>query len=161
MTVPSAIEILGPSGPEWVSPATVLLNAQGVSLYPSGDSTGATDTAAINAIISNGGACILAQTGPDWSGGQIPFYINAPLTPSTGASLRGAQPWMAVQSDAYGAGGGVTGGSVIYTVAGFTGGGAIELNNTTATQAYGVALADFTLECGAQTTGHGILVHGA
>lgn len=130
-------------------------------LYPSGDTSGATDTAAINAIISAGQTAVLAWTGTNWTGGQTPFYVNAPLTPASGATLRGQTPWSAVPSDNYGVAGGVSGGSVIYAVSGFSGAAAISMANAGGSQSYGVTLEDFTLELGAMPTGHGILVDGA
>jgi hypothetical protein len=117
---------------------------------PSGDTTGATDTAAINAVISAGGNAVLAQTGIYGTG--IPYYVSAPLTPSTGASLRGAMPWSATPYDTYGAGTGNAGGTVIQAVAGFTGAAVINMTNATGTQYFGVSLADFTVNCSPATS---------
>lgn len=120
----------------------------GVTRYqPSGDTTGVTDRTAINAVISAGGQMLLAYTG---SG--TPFYIDQPLTPATGSSLRGAMSWSASSYDAYSAGGGgAVGGTVIKAVAGFTGTAPINMTNATGTQYYGVTLEYFTVDCSAIT----------
>lgn len=133
-----------------------------VLLTPTGDITGAADVTAINNVIANGGACVLAWTGTDWTGGQTPFYIGSPLLPATGSSLRGAAPWMASEADFYGAGAGTSGGTVLVTPGTFAGAAVVDLVNTTGTQAFGVTLADFSIEgASAQPVGHGIRVHGA
>ena len=130
-----------------------------VTILPSGDTSGATDTAAINAVISAGGSAVLAATGTG-----TPYYVNAPLTPATGASLRGAMPWSASSYDAYSAaGGGAVGGTVIKGVAGFSGAALINMTNTTGTQRYGALLENFVVDVSAVTTAtvEGMHVEGA
>lgn len=149
-------KVLSPLLVEDPAPSNVV-----VTILPSGDTSGATDTVAINAVLSAGGSVQLAWTGTNWSGAETPYYIDAPLTPATGASLRGAMPWMASDSDNYGSSGGVSGGSVIYVVSSFSGSAAISMSNATGSQYYGVSLQNFSLECSVQPSGYGILVDGA
>ena len=132
------------------------------TILPSGDTTGATDTASINAVLSAGGIVRLAQAnGLDMSG--IPYYTNAPLVPTTGSGIIGAVPWSAVDADSYGAGSGHAGGSTIHPVSSFSGTSVINMTNATGTQYYGVTLENFTLECWSLTgsTIEGIHIEGA
>jgi hypothetical protein len=127
-------------------------------VFPSGDSTGATDTAAINAGLASGGSVQLVQAPL-----SAPYYINAPITPTSQSRLWGAQWWAASNNDNYSAGVGASGGTVIVMVGGFTGSAAINMTNTTGTQYYGVDLAGFTIEGYELSSGtiYGILVDGA
>jgi hypothetical protein len=127
-------------------------------VFPSGDSTGATDTAAINAGLASGGAVQLVQAPL-----SAPYYINAPITPVSQSRLWGAQWWSASENDNYSAGVGASGGTTIVMAAGFTGSAAIDMTNTTGTQYYGVDLAGFTIEGYELSSGtvYGILVDGA
>jgi hypothetical protein len=127
-------------------------------IFPSGDSTGATDTAAINAGLASGGAVQLVQAPL-----SAPYYINAPITPTSQSRLWGAQWWSASDNDYYSAGVGASGGTVIVMVSGFTGAAAIDMTNTTSTQYYGVDLAGFTIEGYELSAGtiYGILIDGA
>jgi len=127
-----------------------------VTILPSGDSTGATDVTNINNVLTAGGQVNLVYTGS-----SNPYYINAPLTPTSGSSIRGRAPWMASAIDNYGAGSGGSGGSVIKVVSSFSGTAAIKMYNTTSTQYYGVSLVDFTLDGSVMTAGYGIQAHGA
>lgn len=133
-----------------------------VTILPSGDTTGATDTAAINAVLTAGGTVFLAQAnGVDMGG--TPYYTNAPLTPTTGSAIIGVMPWSAVDADDYGAGQGHAGGSCIHPVAAFSGTAVINMTNATTTQYYGVTLKNFSIEGWALTgtTIEGIHIEGA
>jgi hypothetical protein len=129
-------------------------------LLPSGDTTGATDLANINAGLANGGAVQLAPAPL-----SAPYYINAPITPTSQSRLWGAQWWSASENDIYGPGVGASGGTVIQATFGFTGAAAINMTNATNTQYFGVDLAGFTLELfsipNANGPIHGILIDGA
>lgn len=127
-------------------------------LYPSGDTTGKTDVAAINAGLAGGGAVQLAHAPL-----SAPYWINTPILPVTGSRLWGAQAWAASVNDNYGAGAGASGGTVIQATASFAGDAMIDMNNQGSSQLYGADLAFFTLE-GFSTSGlgcHGIQVKGA
>lgn len=122
-------------------------------IFPSGDETGNTDTIAINRGLANGGSVQLAPA-PN----TAPYWINAPITPTSQSRLWGTQWWSASSFDGVG---GVPGGSVIALVPGFIGAAAIDMTNTTSTYATGVDLAGFTVN-GQNYTGdsHGLLVDG-
>lgn len=117
------------------------------------------DTAQLNEVIANGGACQLVQA----TLATQPYIVSSPLLPATGSSLRGAQAWSASANDAYsGAGGGASGGTTIFAT-GFAGAAIISMVNSTGTQYYGAELADFCIE-GFSTGGsgaYGLLAQGA
>ncbi len=117
-------------------------------IEPSGDATGATDVARINAGLANGGSVQLAPAPL-----SAPYWINAPITPTTGSRLWGTQWWAASLNDFYGAGPGASGGTVIWAT-NFTGSAMISMPDPGGTQQYGVDLAGFTLE-GFSTGGSG------
>ncbi len=129
-----------------------------VYIPPSGDTSGATDVAAINVALAGGGSVQLIEAPLN-----APYYVNAPIVMSSQSRLWGAQWWAGSQSDSYGAGSGGSGGTVIVATPGFTGPGVISMVNTTSTQYYGVDLAGFTLECYEVSTPgvHGIVCEGA
>jgi len=137
------------------------LNTVATVIPPSGDTTGVTDVANINAALAAGIAVQLLQAPL-----SAPYYINAPITPISQSRLWGAQWWSASNDDYYGAGIGESGGTVIVMVpgSGFPSGSAgIQMVNTTSNQYYGVDLAGFTIE-GDETSGsgvYGILIDGA
>lgn len=141
-----------------VKKATVSALPVQVLIEPSGDTTGAADVTNINAVLTAGGTAVLAP-----APASAPYYVNAPLTPATGASLRGAMPWSASPYDTYGAGIGHTGGTLISAVAGFTGTALVTMTNATTAQYYGVSLQDFTLDCSAVSSAavEGVHVEGA
>ena len=113
----------------------------GIVIAPSGDTSGATDVAAINAALAAGIAVQLLQAPL-----SAPYYINAPITPVSQSRLWGAQWWSASFNDYYGAGAGESGGTVIVATGSFSGAAMINMFNSTTTQYYGVDLAGFTLE---------------
>jgi hypothetical protein len=127
-------------------------------IFPSGDSTGAKDTAAINAGLASGGSVQLMPAPL-----SAPYYINAPITPTSQSCLRGAQWWSGSTNDNYSAGSGTSGGTTIVMVAGFTGSAAILMQNTTGTQYYGVDISGITIEGYELSSGtiYGLLVDGA
>lgn len=127
-------------------------------IAPSGDVTGATDVARINAGLAGGGSVQLAPAPL-----AAPYWINAPILPTTGCRLWGTQWWAASANDNYGAGVGASGGTVIQATGTFSGAAMINMDNQAVTQLYGADLAGFTLE-GFSTSGlgcHGIQVNGA
>ena len=127
---------------------------------PSGDQSGATDVAAINAGLASGGSVQLAKTGSS-AGSQ--YWINAPILPTSQARLWGSQWCSASSFDTYNAGQGAPVGTIINVAPGFSGAAFIDMYNTTATQFYGVDLAGFYVNgqnySGAGT--HGIRLQGA
>jgi hypothetical protein len=139
-----------------ITAALDLLTAQ--IILPSGDTSGVTDTAAINTGLANGGSVQLVQAPLD-----APYYINAPIIMSSQSRLWGTQWWSASGQDNYSAGVGGSGGSVILLTSSFSGNAGIILSNSTVNQYYGVDLAGFTLECynAPGSSSYGILVDGA
>ena len=86
-----------------------------VTLSPSGDTSGATDAAVINAAFSFTDTDISVQLGPgDW-------YTNAPLSPGPGNELAGVKGGMNGFSSTHPAG------TVIHPVAAFSGGAVIDM----------------------------------
>lgn len=123
------------------SMATVAQKVANV-IYPSGDTTGATDVTNINAALANGGAVQLVNAPL-----SAPYFIDSPILPSTGSRLWGAQFASASENDDYSEGVGASVGTVIVMVSGFTGAAAISFPDPgSGVQAYGVDLAGFTIE---------------
>jgi hypothetical protein len=133
------------------------------SLYwlpPSGDTTGATDVANINGLLSAGNAVFLTPGGS--------YYISSPILPVTGSRLDGGQWWSAVDSDIYTTGGevGQTGGALITMTSTFSGDAAISLpdpGSAATNQQWGVDISGLTIEGHSLTSGsaYGIHVTGA
>jgi len=127
-----------------------------IFLMPSGDSSGATDVAAINGALADNLETVWLLPGN--------YYINAPIViPGSQTRLTGDFWWSAVDSDNYSAGAGNTGGALITMVPAFAGSAAIEMVNTTNNQYYGVDISGITIEGNEVPSGtiYGILVDGA
>jgi hypothetical protein len=129
-------------------------------LTPSGDTTGATDVTQINSMLAAGQPVLLIP--------GATYYINAPITPTTGSVINGGQWWSATDSDVYTGGGatGQTGGALIIMTAGFSGAAAIYLadpGDPATSQQWGVDISGLTIEGHELTSGsaHGIYVVGA
>jgi hypothetical protein len=137
-----------------------------IQLTPSGDSSGATDTAQINWALSQHPVVSLLP-GP-FSSSSVssvkPWYINAPIVVPSNTRLTGGWFWQAVDSDDYSAGVLNTGGVLIIPVKDFRGSAVIELVNGTKQQQGAQVLEGFTIEANALPRGsgiHGIIVQGA
>jgi Right handed beta helix region len=111
-----------------------------VTLDPSGDTAGATDAASINNALSTSLAVYLAP-------GQ--WYIDAPVTPSSGTSLFGLGTSPAIPA-------GTISGAVINVVSGFSGSAAINLSGVQE-----VAVRDLAVQGASGPSGvDGILLSG-
>lgn len=121
---------------------------------PSGDSSGATDVAAINFALSNFRQVQLTP-------GQ--FFANAPITIPTGTELTGAFPVQVDGSNPYGAGLLANLATILTSVPG-AGRGVIECSNTTGTQQGGQVIRNLLIEANGTASGSGsfcVLLHGA
>jgi hypothetical protein len=144
-------------------------SSNAVTLAPSGDSSGATDTAQINNALNNSPIVRLlpgnftkshSVTTPPTS----PWYVNAPIVVPPNTRLTGDWYWQAVDSDNYSAGPLYTGGVLIVAVNDFRGSAVIELINNSSQQQGAQVLEGFTIEGNELPPGsgiHGILVSGA
>ena len=116
-----------------------------VALTPSGDITGATDTAAINTALGSVGAGGSLLLGPgDW-------YTDAPVNIPTGAELAG------IKSGINGRTATAPTGSVIHPVAAFSGSGVVDIS-----AAAGVRIRDLAIlnDIGSPADVDGISCHG-
>jgi hypothetical protein len=115
------------------------------TVTPSGDTTGAADTAAINTALGDVGAggTVLLEPG-DW-------YTDAPLTIPTGVELAGVKGGMNGRTAT------VPAGSVIHPVAAFSGPGVLDLTAVT-----GVRIRDLAIlnDIGSPPNVDGISCHG-
>lgn len=139
------------------------INGQVLTIYPSGDTTGATDLANINnALASTTLEVHLVASSRNFSG-ATPYYINGPIIMQQGARLSGGQWWSASGNDNYSAGPGSSGGALIIMVPGFTGSAAISYPDPGGTQMYGVDLSGITIEGFELSSGtiYGVEVVGA
>lgn len=130
---------------------------------PSGDTTGATDTANINGALQ---AYPVVQLLPPAVGGS--YYVNAPIIVPSYTMLTGGFPWQASSNDGYGPAGSAgtlnVGGTKITAVPGFAGSAVIEMLNSTSTEAGGQVLQGFTIEGNELPIGsgiYGIWINGA
>jgi hypothetical protein len=142
---------------KWASVGQLL----GVANYyfPSGDTSGVTDPGAINTILAAGDPVVLL---PKAAGNN--YYVKTKITPVTGSFLGSEQAWAGSEHDNYGAGTGQPGGAVLWMVSGFSDPYAIDMYNTTTTQAYGADIAGLTIygEAVPNASGSGgIRIHGA
>jgi hypothetical protein len=137
-----------------------------VQLTPSGDLTGATDTARLNEALRTYPVVHMMPGSFDGNSSlEInPWYLNAPVIVPSNTRLTGGWYWQAVNSDNYSAGTLNTGGVLIVAVKEFSGRAVIELANDGRKQQGAQVLEGFTLEASALRPGsgtHGILVEGA
>jgi hypothetical protein len=136
-----------------------------IQLTPSGDPSGATDTAQLNDALTKYPIVQMLPGAP--AGGPHPvrpWYVNAPIIVPSNTRLTGNWFWQAVDSDDYSAGPLNTGGVLIVAVGRFSGQGVIELANDGTQQQGAQVLEGFTLECDALPPGsgtHGIRIEGA
>ncbi|HLH83387.1 MAG TPA: hypothetical protein VKV38_08985 [Trebonia sp.] len=137
-----------------------------IQLTPSGDTSGATDTARINEALHSY-PVVQIMPGDLTSGASSitsPWYINAPIVVPSNTRLTGDWFWQAVDSDNYSAGILNSGGVLIKPVTGFRGSAVIELVNDGGRQQGAQVLEGFTIEGEELPAGsgiHGILVTGA
>lgn len=137
-----------------------------IQLTPSGDSSGATDTARINDALNTYPVVRLLPgsfTDSTFSA-TAPWYINAPIIMPSNTRLTGDWFWQAVDTDNYSAGYLNTGGVLIIPVKDFNGPAAIQLVNDSKQQQGPQVLEGFTIEGNELPPGsgiHGIMVEGA
>jgi hypothetical protein len=153
--LPASGDLSSPAVPESV-----------IELRPSGDQSGATDTAALNAALAE--YPVVRMLPGMFTAGGAPrigsWYVNAPLIVPSGTMLTGGWYWQAVDSDNYSAGPLATGGVLLTAVAGFSGDAVIRLVNGTGQQQGAQVIEGLTIEGDALPAGsgvHGILVDGA
>lgn len=130
-------------------------------VFPSGDTTGATDRAAINAVIGALGICVLIAGD---------YWTDQPLVPagsgSQAAAIIGAHAGWGTDNDFYGTGSGTPTGTVIHAAGGFAGEAVILLDNESGDQYMAPAFRDFVVDCESmppQTgglNGHAIAMYG-
>lgn len=135
-------------------------------LSPSGDASGATDTARLNHALST--YPVVQMLPGDFTGGALPtvspWYVNAPVVVPSNTRLTGGWFWQAVDSDNYSAGPLNTGGVLVVAVSAFSGQAVVEMSNGSGQQQGAQALDGFTIEGNELPAGsgiHGILVDGA
>jgi hypothetical protein len=137
-----------------------------IQLMPSGDSTGATDTARLNEALRTYPAVHMMPGSLDKNSfpAILPWYLNGPVIVPSNTQLTGGWYWQAVDSDNYSAGTLNTGGVLIIAVKKFSGRSVIELVNDGREQQGPQVLEGFAIEGSALPPGsgiHGILVEGA
>lgn len=137
-----------------------------IQLSPSGDASGATDTARLNRALST--YPVVQMLPGDFTGGALPtvspWYVNAPIVVPSNTRLTGGWFWQAVDSDNYSAGPLNTGGVLVVAVSAFSGQAVVEMSNGSGQQQGAQALDGFTIEGNELPAGsgiHGILVDGA
>jgi hypothetical protein len=137
-----------------------------IQISPSGDPTGVTDTARINAALSK--YPVVQMLPGTLAEGAVPaihpWYVNAPIIVPPGTRLTGGWYWQAVDSDDYSAGPLATGGVLIIAVKGFHGASVIAMVNDTGGQQGAQVIEGITIEGDALPAGsgiHGILIRGA
>lgn len=128
-------------------------------LYPTGDISGAADSANINLAWAAGLPIFLMPCNPATLAGR--YYIGAPLLPQSGSFMTGFQWSGSSLADNYGAGSGGQGGADLYVVPGFPAGYVIDMVNDTGAQNFGVDLSGFNLYANDNFACSGIRVHGA
>jgi hypothetical protein len=104
---------------------------------PSGDGSGATDVANINATLAAGKPVYLVPGGN--------YTINSPILPQTASFITGFQWDMSSQDDYYGTGSGNPTGAVITSFGNFVGPAMIYMPNDTYDQYYGVDISGISL----------------
>lgn len=111
-------------------------------IFPSGDTSGATDRAVINNIVGNLGECRP-------SAGD--FWIDSPLLPAgsatKAAAIIGEFAGWGTDNDFYGTGSGTPTGTVIHAAGGFAGEAAILMDNEASTQWMAPSFRDFVVHC--------------
>lgn len=137
-----------------------------IQLSPSGDGSGATDTARINEALSN--YPIVRLLPGKFTNNAVqptgPWYINAPIVVPSNTRLTGDWYWQAVDTDNYSAGYLNTGGVLIIPTKNFSGPAAIQLSNDSSLQQGPQVLEGFTIEGNELPPNsgiHGILIEGA
>lgn len=135
-------------------------------LKPSGDTTGATDTVALNAALKEYPVVVMlpGRFGTGSPPAINPWYVNAPIVVPSGRKLTGDWYWQAVDSDNYSAGPLNTGGVLITAVAGFAGDAVITIVNGGQRQQGAQVIEGLTIEGNELPAGsgiHGVLVEGA
>jgi len=142
----SSLLILGSTG----SAGTPLPSAAVATVFPSGDSAGTTDAAAINLALASGTGTVTLTPGTYW--------ISSPITVPDYASLSGPCRDMGIPTGNYGAGPLALAGTIIRATAGFTGTAMIKLGSAGTTQHGGQQLRGLTLD--GEDLPNGNTVHG-
>jgi hypothetical protein len=158
-TIPNMTSTLSTSRPQNATGSTI-------QLAPSGDHSGATDTAHINEALSN--YPVVRLLPGSFTNNALtptsPWYINAPIVVPSNTRLTGDWYWQAVDTDNYSAGYLNTGGVLIIPIRDFNGPAAIQLSNDSSQQQGPQVLEGFTIEGNELAPGsgiHGILIEGA
>ncbi len=166
---PGTIMQIAEGGSSWSpSPAQIAtqialqginVNITGINVItPSGDITGATDTAKINGQLASAG---IGQV--NLQPGGI-YYINAPILIKSFTGLNGGNMrQMAIPTGNYGIGGLAFGGAIIKPVAGFAGSAAILMASPGAVQSGNVDIRCLSIDGSSLPAGtvHGIEANGA
>ncbi len=136
----------------WVEFSGALSASNSAFLFPSGDTTGTSDTNNFTGLLNSGFAVIMMPG---------VFYIKSPVIIPGQGYLKGTNPSWGIPTGNYGAGGLPLQGSIIQAGSAFAGAALVSMGSAGTTQQGGMRLREFTLSgTGAPAGTHGILSTG-